>query len=62
MGNTNSNGYRMLEFQEKDVGGKDVGGGDKNNGVGMSIFTTTIVVFIVIAVLVFSQKKVKKFT
>jgi hypothetical protein len=46
MGNSNSNGYRVLEFQEKDVGGED-----KKNGFGMSISTTTIVVVIILIII-----------
>lgn len=44
MGNSNSsnsNGYRVLEFQEKDVGGED-----KKDG--MSTTTTIVVVVIVL--------------
>jgi len=54
MGNSNSNGYRMLEFQEKDVGGED-----KND---MSILTITIaaivVAIILIIIAVFLRKKI----
>lgn len=46
MGNSNSNGYRVLEFQEKDVGGED-----KKNGFGMSISTTTTVVVIILIII-----------
>ena len=50
MGNSNSNnsnGYRVLEFQEKDVGGED-----KKDEFGMSTTTAIVVVIILITIAV----------